>query len=179
MNIYFASVGRGTNLLLNLPPDRRGLLPEDDVVRLVEWRRALDTVLGTDLVAGRPVEASNTRANDPTCAASHLTDGRPETFWAADDGAGEVAVTVKLDPAAGRVGAVRIDEFIELGQRVERFAVDVELHGWQWQEAAVGTTIGPRQIVRIPPLKASAVRVRIQQAQAAPALRRLSVFAAS
>ncbi|HHW00549.1 MAG TPA: alpha-L-fucosidase [Clostridiaceae bacterium] len=37
MNIYYKSVGRGTNLLLNISPDRRGLLPEADVERVIEF----------------------------------------------------------------------------------------------------------------------------------------------
>ena len=31
MDLYFNSVGHGASLLLNLPPDRRGLIHENDV----------------------------------------------------------------------------------------------------------------------------------------------------
>lgn len=37
MGLYDYSVGRGANLLLNLSPDRRGLLPEADAARYVEF----------------------------------------------------------------------------------------------------------------------------------------------
>lgn len=37
MGIYYHSVGRGANLLLNIGPDRNGLLPEKDVERLLEF----------------------------------------------------------------------------------------------------------------------------------------------
>lgn len=37
MGLYYYSVGRGCNLLLNLSPDRRGLLPAKDVARLLEF----------------------------------------------------------------------------------------------------------------------------------------------
>lgn len=37
MGIYYHSVGRGTNLLLNIGPDREGLLPEIDRKRLIEF----------------------------------------------------------------------------------------------------------------------------------------------
>lgn len=36
MDIYYRSVGRNSNLLLNVPPDRRGLIHENDVRRLRE-----------------------------------------------------------------------------------------------------------------------------------------------
>lgn len=37
MGIYYYSVGRGANLLLNIGPDRNGLLPEKDSQRLLEF----------------------------------------------------------------------------------------------------------------------------------------------
>ncbi|SEJ60815.1 alpha-L-fucosidase [Arthrobacter sp. yr096] len=40
--IYYQSVGMGANLLLNLPPDTRGLLPDEDLRVLKEWKAELD-----------------------------------------------------------------------------------------------------------------------------------------
>ncbi len=37
MGMYYYSIGRGCNLLLNIGPDRRGLLPEPDATRLREF----------------------------------------------------------------------------------------------------------------------------------------------
>lgn len=37
MDIYYQSVGHGTNLLLNVSPDNRGLIPEVDAKRLLEF----------------------------------------------------------------------------------------------------------------------------------------------
>nr|WP_239580167.1 alpha-L-fucosidase [Microlunatus panaciterrae] len=42
LSIYYHSVGMGANLLLNAPPDNRGLIPNEDVARLHEWRAELD-----------------------------------------------------------------------------------------------------------------------------------------
>ena len=36
-DIYYRSVGHGTNLLLNVAPDNRGLIPEADVKRVTEF----------------------------------------------------------------------------------------------------------------------------------------------
>ncbi|MGF4044847.1 alpha-L-fucosidase [Paenarthrobacter nitroguajacolicus] len=40
--IYYQSVGMGANLLLNLPPDTRGLIPDEDSARLKEWKAERD-----------------------------------------------------------------------------------------------------------------------------------------
>lgn len=37
MGLYYYSVGRGANLLINIAPDRRGLLPETDAQRFVDF----------------------------------------------------------------------------------------------------------------------------------------------
>ena len=41
LDIYYKSVGRNANLLLNLPVDRRGLVHENDVAALMELRKTL------------------------------------------------------------------------------------------------------------------------------------------
>lgn len=39
LQLYLKSVGRGANLLLNVPPDRRGLIHENDSAALVDFER--------------------------------------------------------------------------------------------------------------------------------------------
>lgn len=41
MGLYYYSVGRGSNLLINIAPDRRGLLPEADAARYIEFGKAV------------------------------------------------------------------------------------------------------------------------------------------
>ncbi|GAB3757719.1 alpha-L-fucosidase [Microlunatus parietis] len=40
--IYYRSIGLGANLLLNIPPDRRGLIDDADRARVAEWAAELD-----------------------------------------------------------------------------------------------------------------------------------------
>jgi alpha-L-fucosidase len=42
MKLWFSSVGSNTGLLLNIPPDRRGLLHENDVASLMGFKKLLD-----------------------------------------------------------------------------------------------------------------------------------------
>lgn len=49
MGMYDLSVGRGANLLLNIGPDRRGLLPDADAARLLEFGRKLRSRFAEDL----------------------------------------------------------------------------------------------------------------------------------
>ncbi|NOZ19953.1 MAG: alpha-L-fucosidase [Planctomycetes bacterium] len=47
MGLYYYSVGRGCNLLLNIGPDRRGLLPDKDAVRLLEFGQEIRRRFGS------------------------------------------------------------------------------------------------------------------------------------
>ena len=174
LSIYFCSVGRGCGLNLNLPPDRRGLLPAADVARLREFRRALDAILGTQVARGCAVSADTT--HDAGHAPACLIDGNPDTYWAAADDARLAVITVDWAERR-RIGCVRLEEYIPLGQRVTGFALDVHMWG-QWIEMVTGTTIGPRRLLRLPPVATGAVRLRITSALANPVLRAINVYAA-
>jgi len=49
MGLYFLSVGRGCNLLLNIGPDRRGLLPDKDSARLLKFGAEIRRRFGNPL----------------------------------------------------------------------------------------------------------------------------------
>jgi alpha-L-fucosidase len=51
LEIYYRSVGRGAQLLLNLPPDRTGLLPAADVARAREFGGEIQRRFGRSLAA--------------------------------------------------------------------------------------------------------------------------------
>jgi alpha-L-fucosidase len=175
LDIYYRSVGNGCCLLLNLTPDKRGLIPEADVARLREFRAVLDATFAHDLAAGRAAAASNHRG--PGFEAIRVTDGDRQTYWAATDDARQATVTVELPPGT-TFNRVRIQEYIALGQRVAAFAI--EAHGPDgWHEVATGHAIGARRILRLPETTADAVRLSIRDALASPTLSTFEVYHAT
>lgn len=174
MTIYEQSVGRGASLLLNVPPDRRGLIPDVDAGRLRAFRATLDAAFRVDLARTAKASATNTRGGLATYGAGRVNDGRADTYWAADDGVTSASVTL----AFGRPTAferVVLQEFIALGQRVERWSVEAEVDG-AWKVVAEGATIGRKRIVRCGPLTASRIRVNILAARACPTLATIGVY---
>jgi alpha-L-fucosidase len=73
VDLYFTSVGRNSKLLLNVPPDRRGLLHGMDVARLRAMRERLDATFGEDVADGRP---QSWRRTGPRTAHGDLDLGR-------------------------------------------------------------------------------------------------------
>jgi alpha-L-fucosidase len=168
LDIYFSSVGRNTVLLLNLPPDKRGLIHETDVQRLREFRTVLDTIFDENLAAGAKATASHVKGNNPAFAADKITDGDKETYWTTDDWTTEA--TVEFDLGAERTfNVAELAEHIKIGQRIAEFVLEAA-DGAGWKEFARGTTVGYKRLLRFDPVTASKVRVRILDSRVSPTL---------
>lgn len=176
VDIWHGSVGRGANLLLNLPVDRRGLVHENDAARLLEWRAALDALYAEDLAPAARASSPDVRGGDASYGAGQVLDDEPATYWAVDDGrtAGELELAWDAPTTFDRV---RLEEPLFLGQRVRAFTLLAEVEG-AWRELARGTTVGARRILVFQPVTSARLRVRIDDARAAPALATVRVYLA-
>ena len=173
MDIYFKSVGRGTPLLLNIPPNKEGKFADADVARLKEFRATLDQMYATDFAKGATVTASSTRKNH-LYQAGNLTDGKDDTSWALSNDAKTGEFTVDLGQKR-RFDVVELKEDIAKGQRISGFKVEVELNG-RWVPYGEGSTVGYRRLIQGQPVEAQKIRVTITGAQATPILTNLSVY---
>src|SRR5258707_4162879 len=175
VDIYYASVGRGASLLLNLPPDRRGQINENDQRSLHDFRRILDATFANDLALGARIRASNVRGDgDRRFLPQHVVDNRRDNYWASDDNVltPELVLEFKHEIT---FNVVRLREYLPLGQRVEAFAVDVWGDG-KWTEFGSGTSIGNCRLLREQPATTSKLRLRILKAGACPAISELGLF---
>jgi len=175
VDLYYHSVGRGAVLLLNIPPDRRGQINENDVKSLHEFRRQLDATFADDLSRGAKVTASNIRGDDARFAAENVIDGRHDKYWST----GDFVTTPELVLDLGKpvtFNIVRLREYLPLGQRVEAFGLDQWKDG-QWVEFANGTSIGNCRLIRSQPVTTDKVRLRIVKAPVCPAISEIGLFA--
>jgi alpha-L-fucosidase len=175
LDIYYKSVGRGACLNLNLPPDRRGRIHENDIRSLTEFRRILEATFSKNLAKRASLTASNTRGGAKQFAAKNLLDGKRNTYWATDDN----VTTPELVLAFAKpitFNIVSLREYLPLGQRVEGFALDQFKEG-QWVEFAQGTSVGNFRLVRGDPLTTDKVRLRITGSPVCPALSEFGLYA--
>jgi alpha-L-fucosidase len=175
LDIYYKSVGRGACLNLNLPPDRRGIIHENDVKSLREFRSVLDKTFAVNLAKKAKLTASNTRAGRGDFAPKNLLDNDRYSYWATDDAVKTPELVVDLGKPT-RFNVVSLREHLPAGQRVEAFALDQWKDG-QWVEFAKGTSIGNRRLIRGQPITTDKVRLRITQAPVSPALSEFGLYA--
>jgi alpha-L-fucosidase len=169
LNYYYTSVGRNSILMLNVAPDRRGKFSDASIARMQEFRAALDSIFGRDFAKGHVATATNVRGNDTAFGAAAAVDGDKTTYWATDDGVTSASLEIDLG-AEAEFNVIRLEEMIGLGQRVQRYRVEVP-DGSSWRTIAQGSTIGYRKLDRIPKTKAAKVRLTILEARACPTIR--------
>lgn len=135
-DIYFKSVGYNSVLLLNIPPDLRGLINENDVQRLKEFSSYLKKTFARNYVL---------KGNE----AWHGTSGTVRQY----------------DIQKGAlVNAFMIQEDISKGQRIESFLVEAYKDG-SWIHMAEGTTVGYKRLVRFSDTRPERIRVTIRSAR--------------
>jgi len=174
MELYYSSVGRNSNLLLNIPPDRRGLLHENDVKSLVAFRELREKEFAIELARGKKAVSDVSRGK--AYRASNVNDGNPETYWATPDDVTTGSITIELGSET-EVNRILVQEYIKLGQRVQEFKVEAFVDG-NWKPLIDGTTIGHKIIRKFPVVKTSKIRFTISKSKACPLISDIELFKA-
>ena len=121
VDIYFKSVGYNSVLLLNIPPDRNGLIHQSDAARLYEFSNYIKTHLSNNLVSN---------------ATLHHTVEPGES------------IHFRLEQPS-TLNTLMIQEDIAQGQRIEEFTIEAKVNE-EWIEIAQGTTVGYKRLIRLP-----------------------------
>jgi len=165
LDIWYGSIGRGANLLLNIPVDRRGLVHENDEAALRTLRQTTQRTLQTDLLSVVPAQAIEGQQNLSDWG--NLFDQRARSYWRA----GEDNRVGLVFGEAQVFDHIMLQEAIEFGQRIAAFRVEAD-----GQEVARGTTIGAQRILRFDAVRASCLEVIIEEADATPVLASLQLY---
>lgn len=174
LDIYYKSVGRNCVLLLNLPPDRRGLIHENDVDTLKKFRSILDATFAKNLISTASVSADKFRDNHPAFSPENVSDGNTETYWATDDGITSATITLTF-PEEIRFSHIVLQEPIQFGQRIESFEIQ-SLTTRDWGTIFEGHTIGYKRIVKLREQSTSKISITFQSKELLVGLSEIKIF---
>ncbi len=172
--IYLTSVGRGSTLLLNVPPDRHGVLHENDVTALKGFRELLNNEFKINLALNAKTEASSFRGKSNQFSPSNLTDSSKETYWATDDEVKTGSVEIDLGNKKA-IHYIVLQEYISLGQRVKSFNAEI----WKsnrWESVAQASTIGYKRILKIESAETDKIRINFTAAKASLVISNIEVY---
>ncbi len=177
LQVWFDSVGRGANLLLNVALDNKGQFEPSDLESLNEFKRLRDELYKTDYALGATVtKASEVRKNKSDLFGGNLLfDDEMESFWSTNDGTTTGSIEAKLAKPAV-VDVVRIREQIRLGQRVRGWTFEIKVKG-EWKEVAKGQSLGNQAMMKFNNKEeVTDIRLNITASKACPTITEISLF---
>lgn len=176
MDIYHTSVGRNSNLLLNVPPDHRGRIHPNDSIRLMEFRKAREEAFAEDIIKkGATLTASNTRGNSPLYHIENVLNNNYESYWTTDDVIRDPVIEIDFGKEQ-TLNRLLLQEYIPLGQRVKEFSVQYwDSASENWKDLTKATTIGYKRISRFPTVSTQKLKIRLS-ALACPTISQISIY---
>ena len=149
VNLWFTSIGSNAGFLLNLPPDRRGLVHENDVKSIKEFNDCIENTLKNNLA--KDAEVTGEHLFD--CEGKNLlTQG---SFFLPKSNSFEVVL-----PEKRKFNTLMVSEGIELGHKVTGIKASALVEG-KWQELFAGEIIGYKLAERFDTVVSDRVRVEL------------------
>jgi alpha-L-fucosidase len=168
--LWLKSVGRGANLLLNVPPDRRGLINEKDSAALIGFKMLRDKNFKVDLtgIADVYINKNNGKMPERTSA------GRFKDYISLGNYYQPSIQIIFKVPTL--VNCIVIKEWLVSGQRIQKFYLSAEEAERGLVYQGVFTTVGRERILTFPTTEAKKIVVRIMASRNAPLINEVSAY---
>lgn len=169
-DLYMKSVGRGANLLLNVPPDTRGLINENDSAALMGFKKLRDENFQNNLLKDA---LFSFKQNGIKYKNDLLNDDNATTFI--KTGTGENTGFIYTFNKSEILNCIELQEPIEKGQRVRSFSILLNLRNDKTQEIK-GKTIGHKRILYFPKQEVQSFSVIIHSSKGEPFISEVKAF---
>ena len=172
--IYLNSVGRGANLILNVPPNPDGRIDQNDSTNLVKFGEMIAQAFDGNLALNKRSYCVGQFRPIPIRG---LTDGNTESSYRLLREIDGSFPSIEIDfGSLFNINCIKLcEQVFRSGQQVKSFKIDVWV-GNEWKEVARSTTIGVRKILRFPSSVASKIRVTILEARGGVELSEIEVY---
>lgn len=149
LELYLKSVGRGANLLLNVPPDDRGLIRPEDSAALVAFKKLKDQCLGNNLWAGNDVTKNQNKNQSRVIQFEKNNEHHKRSY------------PVKH---IQKINMIVLKEAIERGQSISALTIEI-LKDDELVKTINITTVGHKRIVAFPAVEANRIRITVQSSR--------------
>ena len=168
LDIYFHSVGRNSVLLMNIPPDKEGLINEADIKNLKEWKKMRDNIFKNNLAKGAIITSANGISKQT------ILDDSYSTYWTTKGKDTSAVIELNLKNKK-TFNVLMLQENITVGQRIEQFELDY-LNGNSWEKATEGTTVGYKRLLQFDLVTTDKVRLKIISSRLNPTIAEMGLY---
>ena len=168
--LWFESVGRNSIMLLNFPPDRRGLVHEIDAENAIRSHECITKMLSVNLLEGATVTADSTLSEN--LSAQNLLIDKEDAFYAANKNTAVIDIHL-VNPSPFNVFTV--GEVLEAGERVSEWKLEA-IDGETVTLLGKATSIGHLRAIRFPEDAYKHLRLTITASADIPVLRSIAAY---
>lgn len=168
-DLYLKSVGRGASLLLNVPPDRRGLINEQDSAALMSFMKLRQESFSHDLISYGKYSVSETAKARFT---GTRADGYTKFFYIENPIDNILEFSLFEKPL---MNCLILKEPLEYGQRISNIYIMLENEDGKILRLE-GTTIGNKRIFTFPTLRVKKIRIWVSASKGIPFLLKPEAF---
>jgi len=158
-DLYLKSVGRGANLLLNVPPDGKGLITGYDSASLTGFNKLRTKNFGANLFKN---SATYHLFHGILKKATALSDGSYKTVELVTEAVQEsVGVELKLKKNT-KINCIVLNEDLSKGQHCSKFKLLLFNSKDELVKEIYGTTIGRKRIITFPAVSINTIELTIE-----------------
>lgn len=170
IDIYYKSVGGNSMLLLNIPPDKRGLLHENDVQRLKEIGDYITNAFSNE----HKIKSIASDYDDGENVITNVLKDDLDTYFKTKDGQVSAKIDIKLEKPS-TIKHIILKENIRLSQRIETFEISCFFED-KIVNTYAGTIVGYKKIIKVPEILADSVQIKITDSRISPTLAYIGVY---
>ncbi len=160
IDTYYNSIGNNGVLLLNVSPNRSGVVPEEQIQALMLLKEFIYRTFGTNQAASANVIASSETSDHKATA---ILGNDKMAYWTTDGvwdiNNSKASITVDLGESK-TFDNVMLQEYVREGQRIAEWNFEF-WNGLEWKELVHYKTIGYKNIKRFEQITTDRVRFNI------------------
>lgn len=158
-DLYLKSVGRGANLLLNVPPNDKGLIQGADSASLAGFKKLRDESFGDNLLKSANIFYQFSRKELPEEKVTLRSMDKENQAYSVN----LQNFIVEL-PQAAKMNCIILREAIHLGQTIRKFRIVLN-NGKKVVKEISGTSVGRKRILTFKAVAATSFTVYLEDAK--------------
>ncbi len=169
--LYLKSVGRGANLLLNVPPDGRGLINENDSASLVGFSKLRNKNFNDNIAKKGKAYYIHHRYR----FAPKLNDGRLNTFEPDSHSVVNTWIGIVFNKPQ-LINCIVLRENISRGQNCKSFQLIISDDKGEVKKTINGTTIGNKLVITFPEINIWNIALSITDQKSTTSIREIEAY---
>lgn len=172
LKLWFTSVGSNAGLLLNVPPNKDGLLSEADIQSITDFNKMLDESLENNLAEKASVEVNS--AAEEEYSGRNVLNNDDNSFYTPKPECSTPEMIFTFDEKI-EFNTFILSEMIEFGHKIRGFEISARVDN-EWKTLCKGECVGYKCTEHFDVISTDAVKLKITDAVSAPQIRFFGLY---